>query len=101
MLDRLDDLLVPGIDAEQISQGFWHACGAGQRRAAERLLRAGADLDREPDYADGTALDAAQGLGTRQNNVIEWLQSLGAHSAQTSEQGRPKHFRPSSPGQRK
>jgi hypothetical protein len=85
MLVRLDDLLVPEIDREQISQGFWHACVAGQRRAAERLLRAGADLNWEPDYAKGTALDAATGLGTRQDNVIEWLRSIGARSAQTPE----------------
>jgi uncharacterized protein len=85
MLDRLDDLLVPEIDPEQVSQGFWHACGAAQRRAAERLLAAGADRDWVPDYAEGTALDAATGLGTRQENVIEWLRSLGAHSARTTE----------------
>jgi hypothetical protein len=82
---RLDELLVPGIDPEQISQGFWHACGAGQRRAAERLLTAGADLNWEPDYAEGTALDAAAGSGTQQDNVIEWLQSIGAQSAKKSE----------------
>src|ERR1039457_922507 len=69
MLDRLEDLLAPGIDQEQISQGFWHACVVGQRRAAERLLSAGADLNWVPDYAEGTALDAAAGLGTRQGNV--------------------------------
>jgi ankyrin repeat protein len=85
MLDRLDDLLVPGADPEQISQGFWHACAAGQRRAAERLLSAGADLNWEPDYAQGTALDAATGRGTRQENVIEWLRSIGARSAETQE----------------
>jgi len=85
MLDRLDDLLVPEIDPERISQGFWHACAAGQRRAAERLLSAGADLNWEPDYAQGTALDAATGLGTRQENVIEWLRSIGARSAETPE----------------
>ena len=85
MLDRLDDLLVPEIDPELISQGFWHACVAGQRRAAERLLQAGADLNWEPDYAEGTALDAATGLGTRQDNVIEWLRSIGARSAETPE----------------
>jgi hypothetical protein len=85
LLDRLDELLVPGIDAEQVSQGFWHACGAGQRRAAERLLAAGADLNWEPDYAQGTALDAATGLGTRQDNVIEWLRSIGARTAQQPE----------------
>jgi len=82
MLDRLNELLVSDTDPEQISQGFWHACGAGQRRAAERLLGAGAELDWEPDYAQGTALDAATGLGTRRENVIEWLRSLGARSAQ-------------------
>jgi hypothetical protein len=81
LLDRLDELLVPGIDPELISQGFWHACVAAQRRAAERLLSAGADLNWEPDYAHGTALDAAAGLGTRQENVIEWLRSIGARSA--------------------
>jgi ankyrin repeat protein len=85
MLDRLEELLVPDLDPEQISQGFWHACGAGQRRAAERLLSAGADLNWEPDYAQGTAVDAATGLGTRQENVISWLQSIGARSAQAPE----------------
>jgi uncharacterized protein len=85
MLDRLDKLLVPEIDPEQISQGFWHACAAGQRRAAERLLSAGADLNWEPDYAQGTALDAATGLGTQRENVIEWLRSIGARSTETPE----------------
>jgi hypothetical protein len=85
MLDTLETLLVPGIDQEEISQGFWHACGAGQRRAAERLLHAGANVDWVPDYAEGTALDAATGLGTRQENVIEWLRSIGAHSAEAEE----------------
>ncbi len=78
MLDRLEELLVPGIEPNLVSQGFWHACAAGQRRAAERLLRAGADLNWEPDYASGTPLDATQGLGTRQENVITWLESLSA-----------------------
>lgn len=80
MLDRLDELLVPELDRDQISQGFWHACAAGQRRAAERLLRAGADLDWEPDYAQGTALAAATARGTQRENVIEWLRSVGARS---------------------
>jgi hypothetical protein len=85
MLARLDELLVPDIDTEQISQGFWHACGAGQRRAAERLLRAGADINWVPDFAEGTALDAATGVGTQRENVIEWLHSIGARSAKASE----------------
>jgi ankyrin repeat protein len=85
MLDRLHELLAPETNPEQISQGFWHACAAGQRRAAERLLSAGADLYWEPDYAHCTALDAATGLGTQRENVIEWLRSIGAHSAQTAQ----------------
>ena len=64
-----------------MSQAFWHACVGGQRRAAEYLLSRGADLNREPDYAEGTPLDAAGGLGTRQENVISWLRGLGASSA--------------------
>ncbi|NNN01228.1 MAG: hypothetical protein HKL86_05280 [Acidimicrobiaceae bacterium] len=84
ILDRLEELLGTKQDPQRISQAFWHACGAGQRRAAERLLNAGADLDWEPDYAHGTALEAATGRGTQQNNVIAWLQSIGAHSSQAS-----------------
>src|SRR5437764_1316320 len=83
MLDRLEQLLVPGTDPELVSQGFWHACDAGQRRAAEFLLGRGADLNWEPDYAHGTALDTADKLGTRQANVVEWLRKQGARSART------------------
>ena len=82
MLDRLDELLLAGTAPEQISQGFWHACAAGQRRSAERLLSAGADLNWEPDYAQGTPLDTAKGRATQQENVIEWLQSIGARSGE-------------------
>jgi hypothetical protein len=81
MLDRVEALLAAGATGAEVSQAFWHACAAGQRRAAQRLLDAGARLDWTPDYADGTALDAALGRGTRQDNVIEWLQSLGVGSS--------------------
>ena len=86
MLERLDELLLqPGTGQEQISQAFWHACAGGQRRAAERLLHAGADLNWIPDYAVGTPLDTAAGLGTQQQNVIEWLRSKGAKSDRTAQ----------------
>lgn len=81
MLDRLDAIVDGGLSAEDVSQAFWHACAAGQRRAAEYLLARGADLNWEPDYAHGTPLDAAAGLGTRQENVITWLRGRGARSA--------------------
>ena len=82
LLDRLDELLeTASPTSEDVSQAFWHACSAGQRRAAERLLAAGADLNWEPDYARGTPLDTAGGMGTRQNLMIDWLKSLDARSA--------------------
>jgi uncharacterized protein len=81
MLDRLEAILGTSPSAQEVSQAFWHACGAGQRRAAEYLLSRGADLNWEPDYAHGTPLDAASGPGTRQENVISWLRELGAVTA--------------------
>jgi hypothetical protein len=82
MLDRIEELLgTASPTAEQVSQAFWHACAAAQRRAAERLLAAGADLNWEPDYAQGTPLDTASGRGTRRENVITWLEEEGARTA--------------------
>jgi ankyrin repeat protein len=82
MLTRLQELLALGHDGpDEVSQAFWHACAAGQRRAAEHLLARGASLNWVPDYAEGTPLDAASGLGTRQENVLTWLRELGAPSA--------------------
>jgi uncharacterized protein len=81
MLARLEAILGSDPPAEQVSQAFWHACAGGQRRAAEYLLSRGADLNWETDYAHGTPLDSANGLGTRQDNVISWLRELGARSA--------------------
>jgi hypothetical protein len=80
LVDRVEQLLANNPTPEELSQAFWHACAGGQRRAAERLLAAGADLDWQPDYAHGTPLDAARRLGTRQENVINWLQEIGARS---------------------
>src|SRR5690348_1344677 len=86
MLDRLEELLrgQSGIERDALSQAFWHACAAGQRRAAELLLNRGADLNWVPDYAKGTPLDAAGGLGTRRENVIGWLRGLGARSSKSA-----------------
>ena len=81
MLERLEALLGRDPSAGDVSQAFWHACTAGQRRAAEYLLSRGADLNWEPDYAQGTPLDAARGLSTRQENVVTWLRELGARSS--------------------
>jgi ankyrin repeat protein len=86
MVQRLRELVDSGqFGPEDLSQGFWHACAAGQRRAAEFLLGEGADLNWVPEYASGTPLDTAQGVGTQQENVITWLRELGARSAQQAE----------------
>lgn len=80
-LARLQSLMVEQPAGEEISKAFWHACSAAQRRAAEYLLDRGADLNWIPDYADGTPLDAAGGVGTRRDNVATWLRELGARSS--------------------
>jgi uncharacterized protein len=86
MLDRLEELLSGefGTQREALSQAFWHACAASQRRAAELLLNKGADLNWVPDYAQGTPLDAAHGGGTRQENVISWLRDQSAVASEHS-----------------
>lgn len=82
MLDQIEQLLGerPHTDQE-VSGAFWHACAGGQRRAAEYLLARGGDLNWVPDYAEGTPLDAAGSLGTRQENVLTWLREQGASAA--------------------
>jgi hypothetical protein len=42
-------------------------------------------LNWEPEYAHGTALDAAQGRGTQRENVIAWLRECGARTADQAE----------------
>ncbi|MBV8983873.1 MAG: ankyrin repeat domain-containing protein [Acidimicrobiia bacterium] len=81
LLDRLGVLLGDSPDPNAVSQAFWHACAAGQRRAAERLLELGADLNWVPEYAEGTPFDAASNPTTRQQNVIDWLRDRGAQSS--------------------
>jgi hypothetical protein len=86
-LERLETLVDAGLSPEEVSQAFWHACVGGQRRAAEYLLSHGADLNWEPEYASGTPLDGARGPSTREENVIAWLQELGARSADSEASG--------------
>ncbi len=85
LLERLDELLGADPDPTDVSQAFWHACAGAQRRAAEYLLGRGADLNWEPDYADGTPLDAVSGHGTRRENVETWLRDMGARSGRSDD----------------
>ena len=83
MLGRLREILAGDPPAQEVSKAFWHACAGRQRRAAQYLLSRGADLNWEPDYANGTPLDAAGDPSTRDQNVISWLRDLGARSVRT------------------
>jgi hypothetical protein len=82
MLQRLEELVEERpASPDEISQAFWHACAGGRRRTAEYLLDRGADLNWVPDYAEGTALDAAGSRGTGRENVLGWLRERGAAAA--------------------
>ena len=99
MMVRLEELLAGRpVTADELSNAFWQACAGGQRRAAERLLGLGADLNWTPDYAEGTALDAASGVGTRRENVVGWLHAQGARSEnhQRGVRGQPSTSSPRS-----
>jgi hypothetical protein len=51
------------------------------RRLATQLRAAKPEAVRKA----ASALDAAKGRGTRMNNMIEWLQPIGARSAEAPE----------------
>jgi ankyrin repeat protein len=84
MLDRLDEILasIPAPTDEDINEAFWQACHGGQRRAAERLLAAGADVNISPGYASGhTPLDQVLKPDTRRDLLATWLREHGATSS--------------------
>jgi len=80
MITRLDELLAatPTPTKEDVNEAFWQACHGRQRRAAERLLAAGADINASPGYANNkTALDAVAGPDTRRDLLGSWLREHG------------------------
>lgn len=79
-MSRVDQLLAatPPPGADEIDNAFWQACHGGQRRVAERLLAAGADVNVVPDYADvATPLDTAVQPDTRRDLLATWLREQG------------------------
>jgi hypothetical protein len=83
MLARLEELLTAAAPtAEELNSAFWQACHGGQRRAAERLLAAGADINTSPDYAGNqTALDQVLKPDTRRDLLAGWLREHGGKPA--------------------
>jgi len=84
MLARLDELLATyQPTAEELNGAFWQACHGGQRRAAERLLAEGADINTSPDYANNqTALDQVLKPDTRRDLLASWLRDNGGKPAE-------------------
>jgi len=83
MLDRVEELLAtdPPPTAEDLNNAFFQACSGGQRRAAERLATAGADINASPGYAQGLSpLEQATRPDTRREQLAEWLRVRGESS---------------------
>lgn len=68
----------PPPSRTEISNAFWQACHGGQRRTAERLFLAGADVNWLPDWATDTPVVIAASGGTQRDNLVEWLRQNGA-----------------------
>jgi uncharacterized protein len=73
----------PGIaDAQDaLDAAVWQACRGSQRRAAERLLAAGAHIDAQPEYAGCRGVDAVLEPDTRRDTMAAWLRERGATSS--------------------
>jgi ankyrin repeat protein len=82
MRSRAEDLLAASPPSkQQLTDAFWQACNGGQRRMAEYLLALGAELNGTPSWGEGTPLDAADGLDTGRQALVEWLRSQGARKS--------------------
>jgi hypothetical protein len=57
-----------------LDEAFWQACAGGQLRAAQALLRAGANPQARPEYAQQRdLLDVVRGSDTRRDLFLTWL----------------------------
>jgi ankyrin repeat protein len=82
MRSRVDELLAASPPSkQQLTDAFWQACHGGQRRTAEYLLGLGADLNGAPSWGEDTPLDAADGIDTGRQALVEWLRSRGARKS--------------------
>jgi hypothetical protein len=78
LMDRVEEFFdSQSPAADEVTKAFWCACHGGQRGSAEYLLGRGADIN-WVGYDGLTPLGAARRSGA--GDLVEWLQSLGAHS---------------------
>jgi ankyrin repeat protein len=82
MIERARELIAADPPTPQeLTDAFWQACHGGQRRMAELLLTLGADLNGTPSWGGGTPLDAADGLDTGREALVNWLRQHGARKS--------------------
>ncbi len=79
MMTRAEELLAASPPTrQQLTDAFWQACHGGERRMAEYLLALGADLNGTPSWGDSRPLDAADGIDTGREALVNWLRDQGA-----------------------
>jgi ankyrin repeat protein len=79
MIERTGKLIAADPPGQQdLTDALWQACHGGQRRMAEYLLALGAELNGTPSWGEGTPLDAADGLDTGREALVNWLREQGA-----------------------
>jgi uncharacterized protein len=79
MLTRVEELLAaspPTLD--QLTDAFWQARHGGERRMAEHLLGLGAELNGIRSWGGDRPLDAADGIDTGREALVNWLRGQGA-----------------------
>lgn len=83
LLPRVEEFLAgdPPPSRQDLDDAFCQACHGGQRRMAERLLRAGADINGTPSWGDTLPLDSARGMEQQREALVNWLRERGARSA--------------------
>jgi ankyrin repeat protein len=79
MMTRAEELLAASPPTQQeLTDAFWQACHGGERRMAEHLLGLGADLNGTPSWGGNRPLDAADGIDTGREALVNWLRAQGA-----------------------
>jgi len=65
-------------DKAETDKAFWNACHGGQLSAAKFLRDRGADVNAIPPWGMGAPLHAARASKARNDELVAWLESIGA-----------------------